>query len=283
MRVLASPTHNWLVVFKRECFNHHIKIYYKIYIILCTRLHHSCRLLSLEHRSTSAAPACKNIGLGLGPSRRAGQLMLLDLSWAFSIHPVLNPKKGVTAGLEDTAELERPWDGRLGGEEPKHLHAVTEQPAGQDGEPETFAGPGLRIGDNLWQRQYSLNSEPDVANQGRIPLVHRRNRGEQELASHQADKQGHYKLPVSAPNVSQRFLYIMIVSRGTHGLGDLHCQKLNGRCLSRSFTLAKGTAASPPFDEGAGRWSSAILRRTTCMTVMTSDCIRRAMSNLAPG
>ena len=61
---------------------------------------------------------------------------------------------------------------------------------------------------------------------------------------------------------------------GTYGLEDFHCQNWNGRATSNVASLpapANGTAASPPLDEGGGRWSKAILRRTTWMKTMTKD------------
>lgn len=55
------------------------------------------------------------------------------------IHEVLHAQKRVTASLEDSTELEGPWD--LGGcrEEPEHLHRVAGEPAREHGQPEAFA------------------------------------------------------------------------------------------------------------------------------------------------
>jgi hypothetical protein len=50
----------------------------------------------------------------------------------------------------------------------------------------------------------------------------------------------------------------------THGFGDRHCQKLYGRGISKSLSFApeNGIAASPPFEDGDGRWSRATFNNT---------------------
>jgi len=72
----------------------------------------------------------------------------------------------------------------------------------------------------------------------------------------------------------------------THGLGDRHCQKLYGRCASRrppSEAPANGSAASPPLEDGGGRWSSAILSRMTCTAIMMKAWTSRLPSKRSPG
>lgn len=70
---------------------------------------------------------------------------------------VLQAEEGVAAGLEDAADLEGPRDFRRRGEEPNHLHGVTDEPAGENGEAEALAGAGLNVGDDLRQRQGGLD------------------------------------------------------------------------------------------------------------------------------
>lgn len=48
------------------------------------------------------------------------------------VEKVLQAEEGVAAGLEDAADLEGPGDLGGRGEEPDHLHGVTDEPAGED-------------------------------------------------------------------------------------------------------------------------------------------------------
>jgi hypothetical protein len=71
----------------------------------------------------------------------------------------------------------------------------------------------------------------------------------------------------------------------SYGFGDRQCQKLNGLDTPKSPSLlaAKGIAASPPLDEGDGRWSRATLRSTSWIAIMIKACMRRDVSKRAPG
>ncbi len=200
---------------------------------------------------------------------------------AVAIHHVLDAQERVARGLEHAAGLKRPRDRRRRREEPKHLHGVTSQPAGQDRQPKALAGPRPRIRQDLRDGQRGLDRQADDPDRGRVRLVDRGNWSQQEFADDQAGEQGEHKLPVPAPNVRPSNISKTLLLRVTHGFGDLHCQKLKGRCVS--FARAKGTAASPPLEYGAGRWSNAIFSRTTCIATMMTDWMRSALSYFAPG
>lgn len=49
-----------------------------------------------------------------------------------AVHKVLYAEERITACLEHTAKLERPWNLRGCREEPQHLHSVTSNPANQN-------------------------------------------------------------------------------------------------------------------------------------------------------
>ena len=70
----------------------------------------------------------------------------------------------------------------------------------------------------------------------------------------------------------------------TYGFGDFHCQKLYGlEPTSVLLTPENGKAASPPFEAGDGRLSSATRNNSVCIIIMVKDCMSKDVSNLAPG
>lgn len=74
-----------------------------------------------------------------------------DPRWALAVavHQVLYANADVTNGLEDTAELEGPGNGRFRGKEPEHLHRIANEPVDEDGEAETFTRTSLGVGVQL--------------------------------------------------------------------------------------------------------------------------------------
>lgn len=74
----------------------------------------------------------------------------------------------VAHALEDTTELERPWDGLCAVEEVAHLHGITKNPCRNNGESEALAGAGSVVGDYLREREGSFDGESEVANEANI-------------------------------------------------------------------------------------------------------------------
>lgn len=85
--------------------------------------------------------------------------------------------------------------------------------------------------------------------------------------------------------MTAHILGVLQESCKTYGFGDRHCQKLYGleTPSSPSLAPAKGMCDSPPFDDGAGLWSNATFSRTNWMVIIMKDCMRREVSNFAPG
>lgn len=93
------------------------------------------------------------IGIGVGDLGVLGQASHVR----GLVHEVLETQAAIARGLEDTADLECPRDLCSSREEPEHLHGITNEPAGQDGESETLARLGLHVGQHLRQRQCSFD------------------------------------------------------------------------------------------------------------------------------
>lgn len=131
-----------------------------------------------------------------------GELVVFYFRLTTSIHQILNTQKCVAECLEHTRELEGPRYLRRCCKEPKHLHTVTQQPACQNRQPETFTGLGASICENLRQRKRCLNGEAHIPDQRRVCWIDRSNRSQNELTNSQGYQQGKQKLPVSVMIIS---------------------------------------------------------------------------------
>lgn len=136
--------------------------------------------------------------------------MVLDLRLAASIHQILHAQERIAARLEHARELESPRDRRRGGEEPEHLHAVTQQPARQDREPEALARARAGVCEDLRERKGRLDGKAHVADQGGVGRVHGVHGREDKLADCQGDKEREEELPVSVVTASQRTLFLIL-------------------------------------------------------------------------
>jgi hypothetical protein len=149
-----------------------------------------------------------------------------------SIHEILASQKQITAHLENAAQLERPryLTGRR--KEPEHLHDITSNPACENGHTETFAGARLVVGQDLREREGGLDGKADGAEACGVEGVEVWDGGDQKFERDEGDEE---------------------VEEELYGLG-----------ISNSLSLApeNGIAASPPFEDGDGRWSRATFNST---------------------
>lgn len=83
-------------------------------------------------------------------------------------HPVLEAQVQIAYALEHTAQLERPGDGLLATEEVAHLHGITKNPSSKNGHSEALAGTGAVVGQNLGERESSLDSKTNGAQEADI-------------------------------------------------------------------------------------------------------------------
>jgi hypothetical protein len=125
--------------------------------------------------------------------------MVLDHSpcWPIPKNKILPSEEHVTAHLKDTAHLESHGDLGSCCEEPKHLHHITTNPAGQDGNAEAFAGAGTRVGKNLGEGEGGLDGEPDVANQIRVRFVYSAHGAEDKFQRDKGYEEIEEEMPVS--------------------------------------------------------------------------------------
>lgn len=131
--------------------------------------------------------------------RNVLQWVSLDGTVAFSVDKILDSEQAVAYSLEDAADLECQRDLARGREEPENLHGVSSDPAGENGQPEALARLGLRIGDNLRDREGSFDGEADVSDEHGIRgIIARRSAGHDNLANKQAHKEVEDELPISS-------------------------------------------------------------------------------------
>lgn len=165
-------------------------------------------------------------------SRELLQRVALDGALAFSVEEVLDTEEAVATSLEDAADFEGQGNLRRGGEEPEDLHGVASDPAGEHGQPETLARLGLRIGEDLRDRERGFDGEANVADEDRVHGIGRRKAREDSFADEQASEEVDNELPVSNYTVSLPILrfnhYQCLQLVRLNGFGDLHCQKLYG-------------------------------------------------------
>jgi hypothetical protein len=114
-----------------------------------------------------------------------------------AVHGILNAQISIAERLERAAQLEGQGDGGLGGEEPKHLHGVADQPAGEDRHAEALARLGAVVGQDLRDGENRFDAETDEADQRRVRAIDPRQRRQEELAEAEADEEGEEKLPIS--------------------------------------------------------------------------------------
>jgi hypothetical protein len=178
--------------------------------------------------------------------------VILDNCFPLSIEPVLESQKGIAAHLEDTTELECPWNLRSRSKEPEHFHHIACKPADKHGKSETFARLRLVIRKHLRERERGFDRKPHVANGSGVHRVKGWHGRENKFKRGQDNKEVKEELPISAnTSVPSRFGR----NCDTYGLGDRHCQKLYGLATpnSPSRWATNGVAASPPLDDGPGR------------------------------
>lgn len=160
------------------------------------------------------------------------QRVALDGALAFSVDEVLDAKEAVATGLEDAADLEGQGNLGRGGEEPENLHGVASDPAGEHGQTEALARLGLRVGEDLRDRERGFDGEANVADEDRVRGIDGRHARHDNFADEQACEEVDNELPVSDYTVSLAILwfdhcqYLQLVR--LNGFGDLHCQKLYG-------------------------------------------------------
>lgn len=85
-----------------------------------------------------------------------------------SEHPVLEAQIQIAHTLEHTAKLEGPGNGFLAAEEVAHLHGVTKDPRSENRHPETLARTGAVVGQDLRERESSLDSKTDGAQEADV-------------------------------------------------------------------------------------------------------------------
>lgn len=133
------------------------------------------------------------------------QRVALDGALAFSVDEVLDAEEAVAASLEDAADLEGQGNLGRGGEEPEDLHGVASDPAGEHRQPEALDRLGLRIGEDLRNRERGFDGEANVADEDRVHGIDGRNAGHDNFADEQACEEVDNELPVSAYTVRLAF------------------------------------------------------------------------------
>jgi len=116
----------------------------------------------------------------------------------------------------------------------------------------------------LRERECGFDGEADGAEACGVEGVKCWDWGDQEFECEEGNEEVEEELPVSANYIVSKYSQILYRYGRTHGLCDRHCQKLYGLGISNSLSLApaKGMDASPPFEDGAGRWSRATFNST---------------------
>lgn len=83
-------------------------------------------------------------------------------------HPVLEAQIQIAHALEHTAQLEGPGNGFRAAEEVAHLHCITKDPRSENRHPETLARTGAVVGQDLRERESSLDSKTDGAEEADV-------------------------------------------------------------------------------------------------------------------
>lgn len=158
-----------------------------------------------------APPAFLLYGAASSPAGGAGE------------HPVLEAQVQIAHALEHTAQLERPGDGFLAAEKIAHLHGISENPGSENGHSEAIAGTGTVVGQNLGERENSLDSETNSTQEADVGRGI--GDGSKVEDGQDGDKVGEEEpVPVVAESVSA-FDHVVKGGKWTHGLVFFHCQK----------------------------------------------------------